>query len=397
MNFITGDSVPVPVGSASAIPSIDNRYDIGSSTKRWRDGRFVNLYTGSTNVGGELTSLDTRVDTLEGKGAGATQAYVDAGDALQLNLAGGALTGQVTTTQTATLGTQLVHKAYVDAGDALQLNLAGGTLTGPVMVSTINSTIATIPSMTSNTTPSDFIMSASTNSSDAYLAFDGDNATCWASANGIYVANTGVYTGSVTTTSINTINGVISIVGEWIQFQAVTPVSVSGYAYRSAGGARGMNTYYVVYSDDAVSWTLADSRTGITYSGSDLNFTLAVPATAKYWRFIVTVVGNFYYSSLRTMVEVAKIQFTLIGGLLTSSGIIAARAHVTTGGLPTQFVKGDGSLDTMSTLTVKNGGTNTTILTSAAASAGVVMKLPTNIGTAGQFLKTDGAGQCYWD
>jgi len=132
MNFITGDSVPVPVGSASAIPSIDNRYDIGSSTKRWRDGRFVNLYAGSTNVGGELTSLDTRVDTLEGKGAGVTQAYVDAGDALQLNLEGGALTGQVTTTQTATLGTQLVHKAYVDTADALQLNLTGGALTGQV-------------------------------------------------------------------------------------------------------------------------------------------------------------------------------------------------------------------------------------------------------------------------
>ena len=132
MNFITGDSVPVPVGSASAIPSIDNRYDIGSPTKRWRDGRFVNLYAGSANVGGELTSLDTRVDTLEGKGAGVTQAYVDAADALQLNLTGGDLTGQVTTTQTATLGTQLVHKAYVDTADALKLNLAGGALIGQV-------------------------------------------------------------------------------------------------------------------------------------------------------------------------------------------------------------------------------------------------------------------------
>ena len=92
MNFITGDSVPVPVGSASAIPSSDNRYDIGSSTKRWRDGRFVNLYTGSTDVGGELTSL------------GATK----------LSLTGGALTGQVTTNQTPVSATQLVHKGYVD-------------------------------------------------------------------------------------------------------------------------------------------------------------------------------------------------------------------------------------------------------------------------------------------
>ena len=110
MNFITGDSVPVPVGSASAIPSIDNRYDVGSSTKRWRDGRFVNLYAGSTNVGTQLTSLD----------------------ATKLSLTGGALTGQVTTNQTPSAADQLVPKSYVDTADALQLNLAGGALTGQV-------------------------------------------------------------------------------------------------------------------------------------------------------------------------------------------------------------------------------------------------------------------------
>ena len=147
MNFITGDSVPVPVGSASAIPSIDNRYDIGSSTKRWRDGRFVNLYAGSTNVGGELTSLGaTKLSLTGGALTGQVttnqtpsaadqlvhKAYVDTADALQLNLTGGALTGQVTTNQTPSAATQLVPKSYVDAGDALQLNLAGGALTGQV-------------------------------------------------------------------------------------------------------------------------------------------------------------------------------------------------------------------------------------------------------------------------
>ena len=147
MNFITGDSVPVPVGSASAIPSIDNQYDIGSSTKRWRDGRFVNLYTGSTNVGGELTSLGaTKLSLTGGALTGQVtttqtatlgtqlvhKAYVDTADALQLNLTGGALTGQVTTNQTPSAATQLVPKSYVDAGDALQLNLAGGALTGQV-------------------------------------------------------------------------------------------------------------------------------------------------------------------------------------------------------------------------------------------------------------------------
>ena len=200
------------------------------------------------------------------------------------------------------------------------LNVNGTVnLTGRVMDSSI---IPTIPSMTSNTTPSDFIMSASTNSISAYLAFDGNNETIWNSADGIYTASTGVYIGSVTTTSINTIAGVISIVGEWIQFQAVTPVSVSGYIYRSSGSARGMNTYYVVYSDNAVSWTLADSRTGINYESVDLNFTLAVPATAKYWRFIVTVVGNVGLTDLRTMVEVATIRFTLIGGLFAATQLV---------------------------------------------------------------------------
>ena len=40
---------------------------------------------------------------------------MDAGDALQLNLAGGALSGQVTTNQTPSAATQLVPKSYVDA------------------------------------------------------------------------------------------------------------------------------------------------------------------------------------------------------------------------------------------------------------------------------------------
>ena len=40
------------------------------------------------------------------------------------------LTGQVTTNQTPSAATQLVPKSYVDAGDALQLNLTGGALTG---------------------------------------------------------------------------------------------------------------------------------------------------------------------------------------------------------------------------------------------------------------------------
>ena len=66
MNFITGEPVCVPVGNTSLTPVVDGVLDIGSVTKRWRDGRFVNLYVGaSVNVDTELKGLDTRVDTLE--------------------------------------------------------------------------------------------------------------------------------------------------------------------------------------------------------------------------------------------------------------------------------------------------------------------------------------------
>ena len=53
---------------------------------------------------------------------------MDAGDALQLNLAGGALTGQVTTNQTPSAYNQLVPKSYVDTF----LPKTGGVLTGNV-------------------------------------------------------------------------------------------------------------------------------------------------------------------------------------------------------------------------------------------------------------------------
>lgn len=89
MNFITGDSVPVPVGSASAIPSIDNLYDIGSSTKRWRDGRFVNLYAGATNVGTQLTTIGTDVTDVETKVDGNTASLTKNVNSIYSSVGGG--------------------------------------------------------------------------------------------------------------------------------------------------------------------------------------------------------------------------------------------------------------------------------------------------------------------
>ena len=66
MNFITGESTNSGnVGISSLVPNTDNSLDVGTSSKRWRDGRFVNLVVGVTNVDTELKGLDVRVDTLE--------------------------------------------------------------------------------------------------------------------------------------------------------------------------------------------------------------------------------------------------------------------------------------------------------------------------------------------
>ena len=72
MNFITGESTNIEkVGISSLVPNTDNTLDVGTSSKRWRDGRFVNLVVGATSidVGTNITSLSGRVDTLETQGS----------------------------------------------------------------------------------------------------------------------------------------------------------------------------------------------------------------------------------------------------------------------------------------------------------------------------------------
>jgi hypothetical protein len=84
------------------------------------------LTSGAASLGVVMklpTTIGTAGQFLTTDGAGISSW---GNDALKLNLAGGALTGQVTTNQTPSAATQLVPKSYVDAGDALQLNLVAG-------------------------------------------------------------------------------------------------------------------------------------------------------------------------------------------------------------------------------------------------------------------------------
>ena len=144
------------------------------------------------------------------------------------------------------------------------------------------------------------------------------------------------------------------------------------------GTQRGPSTFVMLYSDDGNTWALADSNTAYQWSTTTNTFTLASPVTGTYFRLVCGLTGNTGQVANRNCFAVTELIFSQVQIPLNISNISCINAI------------------TAPTVTLTNGNTNTTIMTSTAASVGVVMKLPTNIGTAGQFLKTDGAGQCYW-
>jgi len=73
----------------------------------------------------------------------ATKTYVDAADALKLNLTGGTMSGaiamgasKITGIGDPTLAQDAATKTYVDTADALKLNLTGGTMSGAIAMGT---------------------------------------------------------------------------------------------------------------------------------------------------------------------------------------------------------------------------------------------------------------------
>ena len=97
-----------------------------------------------------------------------------------------------------------------------------------------------------------------------YFAFDtlvGSDTTAWAAATNNYNSS-GTYTGSITTTVNGIPSGVsfpspssgTSVLGEWLQLQSSTPLSIVSYTWGCANNVNQVKSYCLVGSNDGSTW-----------------------------------------------------------------------------------------------------------------------------------------------
>jgi hypothetical protein len=73
----------------------------------------------------------------------------------------------------------------------------------------------------------------------------------WISANTVYNTTTGAYTGSSTTTILG---GIGAVLGEWLQLQSSSPLTMYSYSFTSNSVNSTPKTYYIVGSNDGTNW-----------------------------------------------------------------------------------------------------------------------------------------------
>jgi len=178
--------------------------------------------------------------------------------------------------------TQNLFTTNVFAATSVRVNNTGLSVdpsTGGILVSTVASSTQaqTYPpaAMTGYTLTipgggGTYTASASTEnvtgSQNAWKAFDGRNGydgvdNIWKSNGGGYnAAGTGLYTGALSTGGYN---------GEWVQLQVPAGIILTGYTITAYLGTTGVyahnpRKWFVFGSNDASTWTLLDSRSGVT-------------------------------------------------------------------------------------------------------------------------------------
>lgn len=148
-----------------------------------------------------------------------------------------------------------------------------------------------------------YILSASTNSSNAFRAADNTGTmTVWQSATGVYNSAGRNYLGSVTTL----ING-SPVAGEWLQYEFTNGISnISDVRYTSTGTATTFGKVVVCGSNDNLNYTQL-----VALGPANLNGTYAVSSSlTTSFRYIRTVVTEKFGTS-NTWCAIAK--FTITG------------------------------------------------------------------------------------
>jgi hypothetical protein len=131
----------------------------------------------------------------------------------------------------------------------------------------------------------------------------------WASDFGMYVASTGVYQGTKSTSADSVTD---KYTGEWVQLMLPSAITLNAYRITPRQDAlwvnRSPSTFYIVASNDGTTWTTIDSRTDITWSKEPQTFFTGASAIALYsrYRMVVTNIGNNGITATRDELNIAE-------------------------------------------------------------------------------------------
>ena len=151
------------------------------------------------------------------------------------------------------------------------------------------------PTMTSNTTPFPFVVSASTiydNTFNSFQSFDNNIATSWVSSLPVRYSgiNPGLYTGTVSTT----VSGV-AVLGEWLQL-AFTSAVISTYTiivvdnYKT--NAAPTSWILAGSTNSGITWTMLDTRTRVWGGNNAQSYVIPFPIAINTIRIIVKEIAN---------------------------------------------------------------------------------------------------------
>lgn len=131
-----------------------------------------------------------------------------------------------------------------------------------------------------------------------------------ASGNTIYNGATGNYVSTVTTLSTNG----ISYSGEWLGIQLPVGIKLSSFSIfprqdSSWGTRRSPNNFVLLGGNDGSSWNLLYTGTNVNnWTQAAKSFNVSSSASFKFFRIVVSRVGNFNQTSLRDCVQISRLR-----------------------------------------------------------------------------------------
>lgn len=216
---------------------------------------------------------------------------------------------------------------------------SNGTITNNLVATVRPTPIITINSNNYTDVPGQTIISSGSSVDllygNYYQAFDGSNATIWHSAVNVY--NNGVYTGSASTA----ISGVGTVVGEWLQIQSPYQYVLKQYTLtvRSGQGVRMPRVFYIVGSNNGITWTPIDSQNYTNNTTGLTTLTINTTANTAPYSYYRIVINALYNSVGATNAEI--LDWSMVGAMpnmsLNTAEKIAGTSSLDLGTMPSSY------------------------------------------------------------